>query len=216
MNEHVLDEVMANFYRFLEENDDREVLTAMGGGQDTHPSGTIYCGTGPAWSTQNLRSVVRSFLDKAEKVAFIDWHTGLGEPGETMVLVDEFDDRQTAEWAARHWGVELPDEDQEGPAKPDFVGQVYAGVASDVATMGAKVVASVAEVGTVDNQSVLAALLIDRWLRFECDDLESPMAVEYRTRMLERLNPSRLEWRQAAQASMRRFHLQTIAGIRDI
>ena len=216
ISEHILDDVMAGFYRFLEENDNFEVLTAMGGGQDTHPKGTIYCGTEPEWSTRNLRSVVDEYFGEAQRVAVIDWHTGLGEPAVATALEEQEPGSSANHWARKYWKTDEAEKDLEGPEVPDYVGQVWKGTSKDIAAKGATVVGTVVEIGTVGNQSVLAALLIDRWLRFECDDPMSPFAVQYRTKMIERLNPSRPEWRAAALESMAAVYEQTIAGLGEI
>ena len=215
MSEHVLDDVMASFYEYLQSNDTFEVLTAMGGGQDTHPSGTIYCGTKQEWSTRNLKAVVREFLSQAERVVVIDWHTGLGEPSEAVALARFAPDSPRANWAEKYWAQNQAAPDLQGEESPDFVGEIYSGVALDLEQTGASVISTVYEVGTVGNQSVLAALLIDRWLRFECTDPQGPRAAEYRTKMIERLNPSRPEWRAASAASMAEVYKNTIAGLQD-
>ena len=216
MSEHVLDEVMAAFYRFLEENDKVEVLTAMGGGQDTHPKGTIYCGAQQEWSTRNLKAIVAEYLDQAEKVAVIDWHTGLGDPAVATALNGQEPGTKAATWAREFWNTDDEEKKLEGPGVPDYVGEVYAGVSKDLKRQGSATVSTVVEIGTVGNQSVLAALLIDRWLRFECDDPMSPFAVQCRTKMLERLNPSRPEWRKEAADSMAGVYKRTIAGLKEI
>ena len=216
MNEHVLDDVMASFYQFLEDNDDFEVLTAMGGGQNTHPKGTIYCGTEQQWSTQNLVSVIDEYFGAAQRVAIIDWHTGLGEPSVATALEKQEPGSKESRWAAKYWGTDKNEDELKGSEVPDYVGQVWSGTAADVAAKGAQVVSTVVEVGTVGNQSVLASLLIDRWLRFECDDPQSPFAVKYRTKMIERLNPSRPEWRKASIAAMAEVYKRTIAGLSEI
>ncbi len=216
MNEHVLDDVMAGFYQFLEDNDDFEVLTAMGGGQDTHASGTIYCGRRQEWSTRNLKAIITSYLDQAEQVAVIDWHTGLGEPAVAAALERPAPGSRELQWAQQYWKVDDHSSELEGSEIPDYVGQVWAGTTADIRALGAAAIGTVVEIGTVGNQSVLAGLLIDRWLRFECDDPMSPKAVQLRTRMVERLNPSRPEWRKAALAAMSEVYQQTIAGLKDL
>ncbi len=213
MDEHILDDVMATFYQFVEDNDTAEVMTAMGGGQDTHPTGTLYCGTEQAWSTQTLRSIVDEYLGHAEKVAVIDWHTGLGEPADAVALEKQAPGSPERAWAEEFWPAAGAAGELEGPELPDYVGEVWRGVADDIRSNGAAAVSTVVEVGTVGNQSVLAALLIDRWLRFECRDPESPKAVEYRTKMIERLNPSRPEWRAGALSSMANFYERTLTGL---
>lgn len=213
MNEHVLDDVMAQFYDFFARHDRKEAMTAMGGGQTSHPTGTLFCGSGPEWSTRNLKAIVRNLLNNAEKVALIDWHTGLGAFGEVTIMAQHsVGSREHA--AARTWwdGAQTAD-DLQGEAKPDYVGVVCEGVAAELRARGAAVVDSVVEIGTFANKGVLAALLIDRWLRFECEDPQAPTAVALRTKMIERLNPSLPEWRELVLTHSRDIYMRTLAGL---
>ncbi len=213
MGEHLLDDVMAAFYAFVDRSDPVEAMTAMGGGQRSHPTGTLYCGTTAAWSTSNLRDVVRKFADQAEKVALIDWHTGLGDFGRATILNTAFADPSAAAWAGRWWTGAAPNEELAGSAKPRYVGNVATGVADELRSRGATVMETVVELGTFANKGVLMALLIDRWLRFECPDRSAPEAVRLETRMVERLNPSNPEWRQAVRGEIARIYGRTVEGL---
>lgn len=214
MNEHVMDDVMAAFYEFVENNDTQKAMTAMGGGQNTHPSGTLYCGHGDEWSTTTLRRFAHTHFTQANKVAIIDWHTGLGSFAEMTVLQELPPRSEEYRWACAWWdSPEAHAKLQATEARPDYVGNVNDGLANDLRAADAIVANTVIEMGTFGNQGVLAALLIDRWLRFECVDRDAPKAVELRTKMLERLNPSMPEWRAMVLAKMRLVYTNTITGL---
>jgi len=214
ISDHIVDDTMAAFYDFVEKNDTKEAMTAMGGGQDSHSDGLLYCGTGDEWSTENLRKIARDHLSKAEKVALIDWHTGLGEYGELTVLNDLDQASDEYRWACAWWsGPEASEALLAREDQPDYIGHVHAGLAADIRAHGAQVVDAVMEIGTVDNHSVLGALLIDRWLQLECTDTSSPHAVNMRTKMLERLNPSLYSWRQAVLDKTADMYARSIRGL---
>lgn len=213
MNEHALDDVMAKFYSFVARHDPVEAMTAMGGGQRSHPSGTLFCGLEEAWSTRNLRRILAERFDFAEKVAIIDWHTGLGSFGLPTVLNDSFAQPEAGAWARRWWTDAEPDAELAESAKPAVVGHVSTGSADELRSRGALVAETVVELGTFANKGVLMALLIDRWLRFECPNRDAPHAVRLETRMVERLNPSNPEWREAVLGEMRRIYASTIQGL---
>ncbi len=50
-------------------------------GQYTHPDGLFYGGTGPSWSRRIIEGFAREHLARAERIALIDFHTGLGPRG---------------------------------------------------------------------------------------------------------------------------------------
>jgi hypothetical protein len=213
MDEHILANTMAAFYAFVERHDPAEAMTAMGGGQRSHPSGTLYCGIEDAWSTTNLRRLVAARLDRAERLAVIDWHTGLGAFGRATVMNDRFVQSEAAAFAQGCWGSARPDAVMALSTRPEYVGNVATGIADVLRTRGALVAETVIELGTFANKGVLMALLIDRWLRFECPDRHAPDAVRLETRMVERLNPSNPEWREAVVAAMRGIYAATIEGL---
>ncbi|MEM1113296.1 MAG: DUF2817 domain-containing protein [Pseudomonadota bacterium] len=215
MSEHVLDDVMQGYVRFMEETDPQAAMTTVGGGQNTHPSGIIYCGDELQWSTRNMQAIVDTYLDQAKTVALIDWHTGLGEFGETSCLFNNLrKDSDEFRWACAWWGrAEDASGVYDAGVYPDFVGNVDAGISEQLQRRGVKVAATVIEFGTVDNRTVIPALLIDRWLRFECQDPQSPHAVRMRTMMMERLNPSQYNWREAVRNKSLAIYQNTLAGL---
>jgi hypothetical protein len=112
------------------------------------------------------------------------------------------------------WWSGLPTAiDVQGEARPEYFGTVCVGAATELRARGAEVVDTVVEFGTFENEGVLAALLIDRWLRIECKDSSSPQAVALRTKMAERLNPSLPEWRTLVLQRGADFFARTLDGL---
>ena len=62
------------------------LLSASGGGQFTHPDGQNFGGNGPSWSHSVVAEHLPGILGNAEKVAFVEWHTGLGKFGELCYI----------------------------------------------------------------------------------------------------------------------------------
>lgn len=50
-------------------------------GQYAHPDGLFYGGSGPSWSRRTIESFAREHLAHAERIALVDFHTGLGPRG---------------------------------------------------------------------------------------------------------------------------------------
>jgi Protein of unknown function (DUF2817) len=212
LDDHILNDVMDRFYAFVARNDLAEAMTAMGGGQRSHPTGTLYCGEQEEWSTQQLRKLVRDKLRQAEVIALIDWHTGIGAFGKPSVMNRHYAGPQEAAWAQKWWAVNGNPEDEIGP---EFVGQVATSAANELRAHNARVIETVIEIGTFANRGVLMGLLIDRWLRFACKNRTAPDAVRLESRMIELLNPSNPEWRDAIAPAMQGIYEQTIAGLAE-
>jgi len=216
MDEHIFYDVLEAFDDFMERHDKNEVMTAIAGGQDAFPSSIAFAGTSEQWEITTLRKIIRDQLNKAEKVALIDWHTGLGPFGEASVLLDLPTDSQGYNLGSQWWGEpQSAEEIYDSAAEPDYVGHICHGAAEDLRTNGAEVVETVIEFGTVSNKAIIPAFLIDRWLRFECKDPLSPHAIKMQTIMMERYNPSTPEWREAVLATAQDLYERTLQGLDD-
>jgi hypothetical protein len=86
---------------FIETHGFRRFQEVVGGGQYTHPNGLFYGGTGPAWSTRTFREIVSRYGHGKERVALIDFHTGLGPMGYGEPIYtgsDEAEAQRAREW----------------------------------------------------------------------------------------------------------------------
>ena len=71
----------ASIAGYIAERGERAFMSAVTGGQYDHPDGMFYGGCEPAWSNRIWRGIVQKHCSKAEIVAAIDIHTGLGPRG---------------------------------------------------------------------------------------------------------------------------------------
>ncbi len=55
-------------------------------GQYTHPDGLFYGGSGPSWSRRTIEGFARENLAGVERLALVDFHTGLGPRGYGEVI----------------------------------------------------------------------------------------------------------------------------------
>ncbi len=79
---------------FVETHGFRRFQEVVTGGQYTHPDGLFYGGRQSAWSTRTFRDIVTRYGRGKQRLALIDFHTGLGplgygEPIFTGVDADE-------------------------------------------------------------------------------------------------------------------------------
>lgn len=141
------------------------LFNARAKGQYQFPDGLSYGGNGREWSNVTLQSIVNTHLKYAQQVAFIDWHTALGEYGEPYFLC--FNDAGSAyqHEAIRWWGYdEVIGQHLTGVKRPDYQGLVFRGVEQFL--QGKAFVGAVIEFGTRKNFSG-EGVRLDQWLRFQ-------------------------------------------------
>src|SRR5882757_5532872 len=71
-----VDAVMGKFTESLGRD---ALFNTLASGQYLHPDGLMYGGKDREWSNTTMETIVAEALVLAERVAFIDWHTGIGE-----------------------------------------------------------------------------------------------------------------------------------------
>jgi len=182
-------------------------------GQYTHPTGLIYGGRVREWSNRIVERIVATELASARKVAFIDWHTGLGQPGEDFFLC--FNDRNSPEFALckQWWGADKVDREKafEGQERPNYTGLVFHGTRDCLA--GRPMAGAVIEFGTRPGIEMREALRADRWLKFACGDPSGATARALRADMMEAFCPSDPGWRRGVATAGRRIHGEAVAGL---
>ena len=82
----------------------RTLKVAIAQGQSSHPTGLFFGGTRETWSNRTLRTIADRYLKGAERVAFIDIHTGLGPFGNGVLVCRFAPDSATYRRMAAWWG----------------------------------------------------------------------------------------------------------------
>lgn len=207
---------LAAFWNFAEEGGAALAFQGLTGGQYDVPDGLSYGGGEESWSYLNLRGLVRDRLHGAEKVAIVDWHTGIGPHGEPFVIAQDATGTKGYERLRQWWGEEyLHYDDLFGDAgAPEYSGLVVEALENEIRSLhGAQVVSAVIEWGTYEINVMFKALLLDRWLRFACRDRNGPEAIDARTRLERSFYPPTREWRSSVLAHGARLCQRTIEGV---
>jgi len=198
--------------QFRETHGADTLFNVTASGQYTHPDGLVYGGAGPEWSNRTLRRIVDEHLAASERVAFIDWHTGIGEYGEPFFLC--FNDEGSAEQsqAAAWWGADrVRDQRPHGLARPDYQGLVFRGVQQ--ALGGRALAGAVVEFGTRGLQ-MRPALRLDQWLRFKAPlSPDAARDAQLRADLVDAFVPVSSVWRRSALAHGLAITRQAIAGV---
>lgn len=183
---------------------------AITGGQYTHPNGIFYGGQGLAWSNRALKDIADSYLQSACVICVLDHHTGLGPVGHTELICRH--PTGSAELAlARQWlgsDVTSPAEGESTSAVIEGnVRMSFAGLCPQ-----AQVVSVCAEVGTVPESEVLAALLADNWLY----QRGTPLSVQgdaIREQIMSAFFPDDAAWRYQVYERAMSIHRDALAGL---
>jgi len=89
---------------FIAERGATAFQAAVSRGQYAFADGLFFGGTAPTWSNQTLRAVLRQHATRAQHVAWIDLHTGLGPSGLGERIFACKDDAAALARARQWWG----------------------------------------------------------------------------------------------------------------
>jgi hypothetical protein len=214
------DELVRGWFRFrdylVNHNDPALVIQCATGGQYQDPTGPSFGGHQYEWSTLSLIDLIDARLTQARTVVHIDWHTGLGRFGQPAFVIGAHPDSPAFALACTVWGRDAltPDDLFEANAgTPEYRGLIHSGLIEHLERSGVRATGTVIEFGTYANPTMNAALFIDRWLRQQCDSPDSETARSARQTILERFNPSAIEWRSAVLSHSAALMQRTLESI---
>ena len=200
---------------WIERHGQQAWMQAIMAGQYDEPTGLNYGGRAPEWSRSTLETVIAKHLPAVRKLAFIDWHTGLGQPGQPFFLC--FNDYRDASWerVCDWWGRERIEtaEGYGGAQRPTYTGLIFHGVQRLVGP--AQMAGAVIEFGTLPVAESYEQLRIDRWLKFgdASGDAESRAALRRGVR--NAFTPPDPAWRRGVVEHAVAIQRQALAGMAD-
>lgn len=193
----------------------------MSRGQYTHPTGIGFGGQKPTWSRETLTAIIKDTLGAAEKIAFIDWHTGTPGIGEIIYLCYSEPGSESYTNAARLWGEDniRPEkiDIQWGNKRPGREGVMFWGIQELVADLGGIAAGGVIEIGTRehgDTRGAARASLYDRYLRFETDRFAPENEGILNTVLQCYYRPDDEAWKEAALSKSAAIYERTLEGLR--
>ena len=198
---------------WIERNGLNAYVDTMAKGQYTRPDGVHYGGTGPEWSNRTLQTVVETHLGKVARLAVIDWHTGLGEPGQPFFLCFNEPGSDGWERACDWWGRERVETKGgfDGAGRPGYQGLLFYGVQRYAPQ--ASVTGAVIEFGTRSPDEMREALAIEYRLKFG-----GPIAADERRRMQaeyrEAFSPSTPAWQTSSLSHAVDIQHRTLHGLK--
>lgn len=140
---------------------------AIVGGQHSHADGIFYGGTAPCWSHHMIRDVCTRYLSRAERIAVVDFHTGLGPFGYSELICRHAPDSQALSLARQWFGDAVTSPALGQSDSPIIEGNLRMGIARFCEP--AVTVAVNIEVGTLPSEQVRLSVIADNWLHLRGD-----------------------------------------------
>lgn len=202
-----IDKAMA---AFTEKHGCDALFDTLARGQYKHQDGLMFGGADREWSNRTLETIVKETLTGAEKVAFIDWHTGIGDYGKPFFLCFNEAGGPLFARACEWWGKENVDGVRpHGMERPNYTGLVFHGVQRFLGNR--EMCGAVIEFGT-RGVGMRRVLRLDQWLRRQTN-LDADTRATLQADMMDAFCPFDGTWRQDTLRSGLKLTDQAIAGL---
>ncbi|HZQ60888.1 MAG TPA: M14 family metallopeptidase [Casimicrobiaceae bacterium] len=131
-------------------------------GQYQFADGLFYGGNRPAWSNARIRALLREHGRERRRLAWIDFHSGLGPQGHGEKIYAGHDDARELARARAWWGADVTSFHEGSSVSAALTGAMY--VAAYEECPGIEYTGIALEFGTVPLPEVFGALRAEQWL----------------------------------------------------
>lgn len=199
---------------WIEKNGRPAYQAAISSGQHEFPRGMYFGGDGPTWSNRTLREVLRAHGRRAGRIAWIDFHTGLGPSGLGERIFAGPDDAVQVARARRWWDG--------GGRTP--VTSIYDGSSTSAKLTGmmwssifdecpqAEYTGIALEYGTQPLLEVLHALRAEHWLD-QHPEAPAGLRAQIKQQMLDAFYTDTPQWKQRIVEQAREAMVQAVDGL---
>jgi hypothetical protein len=195
---------------FTEKHGRDALFDTLARGQYVHQDGLMYGGADREWSNRTLETIVKETLSDAEKVAFIDWHTGIGDYGKPFFLCFNEAGGPLFQRACDWWGKENVDGVRpHGMERPNYTGLVFHGVQRFLGNR--QMCGAVIEFGT-RGVNMRRVLRLDQWLRRQ-NGLDPDVRAGLEADMMDAFCPFDGQWRKDTLDCGLKLTDQAITGL---
>lgn len=180
-------------------------------GQRTRPDGVFHAGNAPTWSNATMREILRRHVRGAQRLYWIDIHTGLGPTGHGEMI---FAGRDLAADLARTracWGAAVTSV-FEGTSASALVEGTIGNAAYDECP-GTDFAGIALEFGTRPLGQMIDALRVDHWIAARAPD-DAALRATARARMLDAFFVDTDAWKQAVLAQGRDAFVRAVQALR--
>ncbi|MGB3448946.1 MAG: M14 family metallopeptidase [Giesbergeria sp.] len=187
---------------------------AISQGQHEFAQGMFFGGTAPTWSNRTLRQVLRQHGSRAQRIGWIDLHTGLGPSGHGERIYAGRDDPAALARARQWWGG--------NGATP--ITSFYDGTSTSAFLTGlmwtaiydecpqAQYTGIAMEYGTLPILDMLQALRAEHWLHIH-PEAPTALAAQIKAQMLAAFYTDTDAWKGQIIAQARQALFQAVQGL---
>lgn len=190
------------------------IQAAISRGQYSRPDGLFYGGNQPTWSHQTLRALLQRHARKASRIAWLDWHTGLGPFGFCERIYSGRNNEQDMQRAIRWWSGDgatpvtvAGDGDS---ASAELTGQMHNAIYEECPQ--AQFTGLTLEFGTIPAIQVLQALRGDHWLHLN-PQADGALAQQIHMQMREAFHDVSDGWKGQIISQSRQAMFQAVDGL---
>jgi len=185
---------------------------ALSAGQYTHADGVQFGGLEPVWSNRTLRNIIREEMGNAERVIFVDIHTGLGARGAGEMICVEPETSGAYARMRRWWGDIVHSPVGGASVSSDVPGSIPLCFADEL--KGREVTSGGLEFGTVPIREVTVALQSDNWLH-QNGGAANPKAAEIGKLIRDAFYVDADDWKEIVTAQTRDVCKAALRGLQD-
>lgn len=194
--------------QFIENNGFDAFLEAAAMGQYLYQDGFNFGGQQPAWSNEILNHLLKLYCSNVKSVAVIDYHTGLGEYGDAM-LISTVAGTDAAKKLQSWYG------DIHFSSSGDIGYETTGGLADSIeqSLKDVDVMSIVVEYGTFDIDRIASAMFNSFWLT-QFGDYSTERAKDIQLEMKKCFYPNEVEWHKKTFQRSQQIINQAITGLR--
>ena len=173
-------------------NGKADLKKAISQGQYTHPEGLFYGGQNKTWSNRTIRKIIKRYLSNAERVIYIDIHTGLGTYSSARIIFQEKEDSPAYKRAVDLWGDKVQNTfsgKSDSVYIPSTVKSVFSDILPEIEVTGVTL-----EFGTLSSLKVFWALRSENWL-YHHGKGDHPDADNIKTDLFRAFYPDDDDWK---------------------
>jgi hypothetical protein len=186
-------EANARLREYAKAHGDFALQEAISAGQYKHPHGIYFGGPSESWSALMLKDVFREELKGVERLIAIDFHTGLGKPGDAEMITEDLPGSPAYKRAKKLWGARVQSSEAGESLSPPLKGTLDKAVAKWM--RGKELTFAALEVGTAPVRDVFDALRKDNWLH-EYAGLRAKNAKAIKQQIRDAFYPDTASWKR--------------------
>lgn len=170
---------------------ERRMQQAITSGQYQFPDGVWFGGLSPTWSHRTFRQVLHTHLGRAQHIAWIDLHTGLGPHGHGERIFACTDTGATLQRARQWWGPDITSVDTGTSKSVPLSGPIQMAIYEECPA--AQYTGICLEFGTLPLAQMILAMRADHWLALH-PEAPHALATAIRADMMQAFNPPANAW----------------------